>query len=167
MKNLLKVLRMDIVAVILAFLSLVSLFLTIMVPAETIEAGSKVTALPGLHLWEFTPAGFVLMAAPCVVIIMSRLHTKMQNKHLILFISLMLALIGYNSGIIAGSDWICSMTGGTVHYEKELVAYPILLLMSVGILVVHMDFADFLNEYEKEFGEYPESDEAYLNFYGR
>ena len=34
MKNLLKVLRMDIVAVILAFLSLVSLFLTIMVPVD-------------------------------------------------------------------------------------------------------------------------------------
>ena len=45
------------------------------------------------------------------------------------------------------------MTGGTVHYERELVAYPILLLMSIAILVVHMDFADFLNEYEKEFEE--------------
>ena len=167
MKILLKVLRMDVAAVILAFLSLVSLFLTIMVPAETSEVGLTVTALTGLHLWEFTPVGFVLMVAPCVVIIMSRLHTKMHNKYLILFIALLLALIGYNAGIIAGSDWICSMTGGTVHYEKELVAYPILLLMSVGILVVHMDFADFLNEYEKEFGEYPESDEAYLNFYGR
>ena len=153
MKNLLKVLRMDVVAAILAFLSLLSLNLTIMVPAETIEAGSKVTALTGLHLWEFTPVGFVIMVSPCDIVIMSRLHTKMQNKHLILFVTLMLALIGYNAGVIAGSDWICSMTGGTVHYERELVAYPILLLMSIAILVVHMDFADFLNEYEKEFEE--------------
>ena len=153
MKNLLKLLRMDVVAAILAFLSLLSLNLTIMVPAETIEAGSKVTALTGLHLWEFTPVGFVIMVSPCVIVIKSRLHTKMQNKHLILFVTLMLALIGYNAGVIAGSDWICSMTGGTVHYERELVAYPILLLMSIAILVVHMDFADFLNEYEKEFEE--------------
>lgn len=167
MKILLKVLRMDVVAVILAFLSLLSLFLKIMVPAETIEAGSVVTALTGLHLWEFTSFGFVLMVAPVVIVIMSRLHTKMQNKHLILFITLMLALIGYNAGIIAGSNWICDMTGGPVHYERELVAYPLLLIISVGILVVHMDFVDFLNEYEREFGECPESDEAYLNFYGR
>ena len=153
MKILFKVLRMDVVAAILAFLSLLSLFLTIMVPVETIEAGLTVTALTGLHLWEFTSFGFVLMVAPVVVVIMSKLHTKMQNKHLILFVTLMLALIGYNAGVIAGSDWICSMTGGTVHYERELVAYPILLLMSIAILVVHMDFADFLNEYEKEFEE--------------
>ena len=75
---------MDVVAAILAFLSLLSLFLPIMVPAETIEAGLPVTALTGLHLWEFTSFGFVLMVAPVVVVIMSKLHTKMQNKHLIL-----------------------------------------------------------------------------------
>ena len=164
MKILCKLFKMDLVVGILAILSLLSLNLTIMVPKETLEMGSAATALTGLHLWEFTSTGFVLMVAPCVIMIMSKLHTKIKNKHLILFAILMLALIGYNEGIIAGSEWIRSMTGGCVYYERAMVAYPGLLLMSAGILVVHMDFADFLMEYEKEIEECYDTKEKYYDF---
>ena len=135
-----------------------------MVPTGASETGSAATALTGLHLWEFTSTGFVLMVAPCVIMIMSKLHTKIRNKHLILFALLMLALIGYNEGIIVGSEWIRSMTGEPVHYERAIVAYPGLLLMSAGILVIHMDFADFLDEYEKEFEECYDPKEKYYDF---
>ena len=93
MKIICKFFRLDIVAAILSFLSLLSLYMTIMVPTGTSETGSAATALTGVHLWEFTSIGFVLMVAPCVIMIMSKLHTKIKNKHLILFAILMLALI--------------------------------------------------------------------------
>lgn len=77
-------LRMDILAVLLAFLSLISLNLTIMVPTGVSELGASVTAITGLHLWEFSPFGFLLMVAPVVIILMSKMYTKIQNAHLIL-----------------------------------------------------------------------------------
>lgn len=164
MKIICKFFRLDIVAAILSFLSLLSLYMTIMVPTGSSEMGSAATALTGVHLWEFTSIGFVLMVAPCVIMIMSKLHTKIRNKHLILFAILMLALIGYNDGIIVGSEWIRSMTGGLVHYKRAMVVYPGLLLMSAGILVVHMDFADFCDEYEEELAKYYEPEDEYYNF---
>ena len=160
-------LRMDILAVFLAFLSLISLNLTIMVPAEVSGLGASVTAITGLHLWEFSAFGFLLMVAPVVIILMSKMYTKMQNAHLILFGVLLLALFGYNDGIVVGREWIWSITGGAIHYERAMVVYPFLLIMSTSILMIHMEFADFFNEFESIFEEDYASDDEYYDSYAR
>ena len=161
-KILFNLFRMNLLAALLAFLSLISLHLTIMVPS-----GNPAAALTGLHLWEFTSFGFVLMVAPCVIMLMSRMYAKVQNAHVILIGILMLALIGYNHGIIVGSEWIRSMTAGTVQYERALVVYPFLLLMSASILMVHMEFADFFDAFEKAFEEDYDLDDEYYDSYAR
>ena len=158
---------MDILAVLLAFLSLISLNLTIMVPTGVSELGASVTAITGLHLWEFSPFGFLLMVAPVVIILMSKMYTKIQNAHLILFGVLLLALFGYNDGIVVGREWILSITGGPIHYERTMVAYPILLIMSTSILMIHLEFADFFNEFENIFEEYCDSGDEYYDSYAR
>lgn len=160
-------LKIDVLAVLLAFLALLSLSMTIMAPTEMLLFDPQEMALSGLHLWEFTSAGFLIMAAPIVIVLMSKMHTRMQNKYLILLGTLVLTLIGYNAGILAGSDWICAVTGGGVQYERAIIAYPFLMLMSVSILMIHMDFADFYEEYEEEFDECFEADAWYPDSYGQ
>ena len=74
--------------------------------------------------------------------------------HLILFGILVLALIGYNRGIILGKEWICTAIDGYVEYKKAIAAYPLLLMLLGSILVVRSDFGDFLDEYEEEYEDY-------------
>ena len=160
-------LRMDILAALLAFMALISLNLTIMVPAGVSELGTTVTAITGLHLWEFSSFGFLLMVAPVVIILMSKMYTKIQNAHLILFAILILALFGYNDGVIAAKEWIWSIAEGGIQYKKAMVTYPFLFIMSTSILMIHMEFADFFNEFESIFEEYHDSDHEYYDSYAR
>lgn len=140
----------DLITVICAFLAVASLSLTIMVPAGSSELESAVT-ITGLHLWEFSSLGFFLMMAPFVILFVGKFHKKIQNMHIVLFGIFVIALIGYNSGIITGREWICSMTEGYVEYKKGIVAYPMLLMLAISLLVIRMDFGDFLDEYEEEY----------------
>ena len=138
-----------------------------MIPADSDKLGASIISITGLHLWEFSSFGFLLMVAPCVVILMSKMYTKMQNTHFILFGILMLALIGYNNGIIEAGEWIRTMTDGAVQYERTMVVYPILLIMSTSILMIHMNFVDFFDEFEKAFAGDYEPEEAYYDSFSR
>lgn len=156
--------RMDIPAVVLALLALVSMSFAMFSTSLSGALASETIPVCGFNLTQFTPWGYVVQMAPLAIIALCLAHRQISHKYLLLFGILTAALFGYNDGMIVAKEWLIMLGEKYVSSRRVIFFYPLFLMVSSIMLTTHMYCSDNFAELKKEFPEDFEPDMEYYEF---
>ena len=145
--------KLNIAVILLVAMTLFSLTFPIFITKLTGEMASGTIEVKGFSLFTFSPWGYAVLFVPLALLVMTCFHDKVTHKYPVVLLLVFLGLFGHNACVLAAKDWIYGIADSFVRTMGQMLYYPMFLVASGFMLMMHMYDEDFLWDEDDWYGD--------------